>query len=115
MRDTLLHITAQVHENGKPKGGQIFSLNVDSDAFMYAEDLCINAIRTLLAKRSNSYCVYTYVSHELIFMGIETLNDNEFDIELTNESQARHEADLINEQAEQHKAVNRYENGLGVD
>lgn len=86
MNNTLIHITAQVSENyGTPqapcwklKGGQVFSLNVDSDAFMYVEDACIKAIKTLLAKRSNAMCVYEYVCHELIFMGIEQLNDKEF-------------------------------------
>jgi hypothetical protein len=100
---TLLHITAQVHENGKPKGGQVFSLNVDSDAFMYAKDECINAIKILLEKRSNNYCKFTYVDHELIFMGIEALNDDEF------------ETALVATCEEEHKAMTRYENGMGTD
>jgi len=60
----------------------VFSLNVDSDAFMYVEKECIEAIKTLLAKRSNAMCIYEYVDHELIFTGIETLNDKDFAEEL---------------------------------
>lgn len=117
---TLLHITTQVKENyGTPeaphwknKGGQIFSLNVDSDAFMYAETECINAIKTLLAKHSNNMFSYEYIDHELIFMGVEVLDDTQFEIELQN---ACNEANEANEQAEINKAVNRYEQGLGID
>ena len=90
---TLLLITAQVHENysetdvinWKAKGGQVFSLNVEADAFMYAEKECIAAIGKLLEERSNKGCKFTYVSHELIFMGIEPLNDENFEAELTRE------------------------------
>jgi hypothetical protein len=116
---TLLHITAQVKENyGTPtqpswknKNGQTFSLNVNSDAFMYVEKECINAIKTLLAKESNAMVSYEYVSHELIFMGIDKLNDDDFEIEL---ERACDESELVNKQAEENKAMNRYEQGRGI-
>ena len=75
--DTLISITAQYYENyntsgegaphWKPKGGQIFTLRADSDLFFYVEDRCVEAIKILLAKESNSYCRYEYIEHELIF------------------------------------------------
>lgn len=95
---TLLHITAQVHENygahdwngqgkcpqsWKAKGGQMFTLRVDSDMFCYAETECIKAIDTLLANQSNDYVRYTYTEHELIFHEPIALNDEQFQSELT--------------------------------
>jgi hypothetical protein len=100
MSTTLLQITAQYYENygahswdgqgecpqhWKPKGGQIFTLRVDSDSFMYAEEQCIKAIATLLEKQSNNYERYTYVDHELVFSEPIVLDDAEFDKELTAE------------------------------
>lgn len=92
--NTLLQITAQVHENygwsgqgecpehWKPKGGQMFTLRVDSENFMYAETECIKAIDTLLANQSNEYWRYTYIGHELIFHEPIALNDDQFNSEL---------------------------------
>lgn len=90
MRNTLLHITAQYSENygtpenpyWKPKGGCVFSLNVDSYIFMYAEEQAIEALKTLVANQSNGMCEYEYLSHELIFSGITALNDEEFEAEV---------------------------------
>jgi hypothetical protein len=68
---TLLHIFTQVHENyngtWKPKSGFLFTLRVDLNDFMYAENECIKAINLLLEKQSNDHERFTYVSHELIF------------------------------------------------
>lgn len=95
--NTLLHITAQYHENygahswdgqgecpqaWKPKGGQVFTLRVDSDSFMYAEAECLKAIATLLAKQSNEYARYTYVDHELVFSEPIALDSDLFQSEL---------------------------------
>ena len=95
--NTLLQITAQVHENygahdwnekgGCPqswraKGGQMFTLRVDSDNFLYADTECIKAINTLLARQSNDYVRYTYTAHELIFQEPIALNDDQFKSEL---------------------------------
>lgn len=117
---TLLHITTQTKENyssiesphWKNKGAQMFSVNVDSDVFMYAESECITTIKTLLAKRSNNMFSYEYIDHELIFMGVEVLDDSQFETELQN---VCNEAYYLNEQAEINKAINRYEQGLGID
>jgi hypothetical protein len=95
--NTLLQITAQYHENygahdwngqgecpqhWKAKGGQMFTLRVDSDSFMYAEDQCKLAIASLLAKQSNEYERYTYVDHELVFQEPIALDNAEFEAEL---------------------------------
>ena len=95
--NTLLHITAQYHENygahdwngqgecpqaWKPKGGQVFTLRVNSDNFMYAEAECLKAIATLLAKQSNEYARYTYIDHELVFSEPIALDSDLFESEL---------------------------------
>lgn len=97
MNTTLLQITAQFHENygahswdgtgecpqrWKPKGGQMFTLRVDSDSFMYAEEQCVKAIESLLAKQSSDYARYTYIDHELVFCEPIALDDAEFEAEL---------------------------------
>ena len=94
---TLLHIETQLEENysahnwdgegkcpehWKPKGGHMFTLQVNSDNFLYAEEQCVKAIKTLLAKQSNDYERFTYISHELIFHEPTALNDEEFELEV---------------------------------
>jgi hypothetical protein len=94
---TLVNIHAQVHENygahnwdfatstnpcpqhWKAKGGRMFTLRVDSDLFLYAEEQCVNAIKELLALQSNEYYRYTYIDHELIFHEPKSLDDNLFE------------------------------------
>lgn len=85
---TLVHITVQHFENynfyndGEPrwkgKGVQMFSLMVDSDLFLYMSDECALAIQSLLDEQSNSHTRYTYISHELVFHGVTTLDDDKF-------------------------------------
>ena len=97
---TLLQITAQVHENygthnwngegecpeyWKPKGGQMFTLRVDSNNFMYAETECLKVIDTLLARQSNESWRYTYTAHELIFHEPIALDDDQFQSEFMNQ------------------------------
>lgn len=82
--ETTLLITTQVSEHEefiwwKPKGSQVFSLNVNSDLFLHAEKECVLAIKSLLNERSSSHLTYTYISHELIFKGIKKLNDASFE------------------------------------
>lgn len=74
---TLVHIHTQYYENynfydggtphWKPKGGHTFTMRVDDDLFLYEEDVCISAIKSLLQEESNNACRYEYVEHELIF------------------------------------------------
>lgn len=78
---TLVQITAQYYENyafgnddyngvpsWKPKGGQVFNMRVDdTDDFLYAEEDCIAVIKQLLEEKSNEYCRFEYIEHEIIF------------------------------------------------
>jgi hypothetical protein len=91
---TRVQILAQMHENygahnwsgegdcpqaWKPKGGQMFTLNVDSDSMFYAEEQCVEAFKKLLAKECNDFYRYEYTSHELIFHEPSVLCDTEFE------------------------------------
>lgn len=62
-----------------PKGGHEFTLMADTDLFMYAETECIEAIRMMLAERSNKCVKFTYLSHELIFDKPEELANTTFE------------------------------------
>ena len=75
MDNTLVRISAQYYENygsveapyWKPKGGQEFSLRVDSDLFLYADEECEKALRLLVESKSNDYARYEYLDHDLVF------------------------------------------------
>jgi hypothetical protein len=72
--NTLVIITAQVHENysdtdtpyWKAKMGQQFHLRTDANNFIYGEH-AINAIQSMLDAESNSRMKFTYIEHELVF------------------------------------------------
>ena len=99
MSKTLVQITAQYSENygtseaphWKFKGGQLFSLYVDADDFLYGQEQCVKAIQTLLEKQSNSMCRYEYISHELIFNDITPLDADLFEKELEKECEKAHQ------------------------
>ena len=93
---TLIHIFTQYFENGKGKGTVMFSVNADTDNFMYAEDQCILAIKTLLKEKSNDYVTYEYLSHELIFHGVEALDDTKFAYEVVRECRKAFEPNSLN-------------------
>ena len=81
---TLVHITAQVHENyggntWKPKGGFMFTLRVDSDLFLYGSEQCVEAIKMLLQEQSNEHERFTYLEHELIFHEPFALDSEKFE------------------------------------
>ena len=76
--DTLVKVTAQVHENygiadsphWKPKGAQEFFFRADSDHFLYMDrDPIGRAIQAMIDKQMAQYTFTrcTYVEHELIF------------------------------------------------
>jgi hypothetical protein len=67
-----------VVDNWKPKGEQKFTLNIDTEIFMYAKEQAIAAIKTLLASQSNNLDRYTYVSHELVFCEPIELSETDF-------------------------------------
>lgn len=76
---TLVRILAQYFENynhydggtpnWKQKGGQEFTMYVDSDYFLYEEETCVEVIKAMLQEQSNgsTYHKFEYVSHELVF------------------------------------------------
>lgn len=93
----------------KNKGGVEFTLNVDGDIFLYEENHCIEAIKSLLAKQSHSMEQFEYVSHELVFNKPIALNDTDFETLVLENIKAEND---INEQADQYKAQSLYENGM---
>ena len=82
MKDTLIQVTAQVHENygtadsphWKPKGAQEFFFRADSDHFLYIDrDPIGRVIQTMIDKQMADHDLlythtrFTYVDHKLIF------------------------------------------------
>jgi len=68
--ETLCIVTAQYYnEDGKAKGGQTFSMRVDSDLFMYApKELIADALQELIQENYPYEGRVEYRSHELIFV-----------------------------------------------
>ena len=73
---TKLIIHTQYYENysdtntphWKPKGGHEFVINeFDPSDLFYDEENSVNAIKSLVAKQSNDYEKFEYLSHELKF------------------------------------------------
>lgn len=50
----------------KAKGTQEFFVDVD-DYFLYDEDLCIAAIKSLIAEKESALIKYQYISFEIVF------------------------------------------------
>lgn len=66
----LVRILAQYFdENGRPKGGQEFTAQMDSDTLLYAEDKTLNVLfQNLIDTQMAKYAgTYIYVEHETIF------------------------------------------------
>ena len=86
---TLVQITAQYFENynffnggtprWKPKGGQVFSMHVDSDLFLYGEDTCVEAIKVMLEEQCDKLNKFEYISHEIIFSEPIVLDNDKFE------------------------------------
>ena len=73
---TTLIIRSQYYENysdtmtphWKPKGGHEFVINdFDAEDLFYDEENVVNVIKSLVAKQSNDYEKFEYISHELKF------------------------------------------------
>ena len=64
--------------NWKPKGEQIFILNVDSDYF-YFDERAIETIKEMLEKQSNRHYKFEYLSYEIQFQTATILDSNEFE------------------------------------
>jgi hypothetical protein len=90
MSQNTIIISAQTFENysdtetphWKPKGEQTFSLQTDTDSFLYGEDTCIKAIKTLLERQSNTMFRYEYRGYDIIFHEPVVLDSAEFETEL---------------------------------
>lgn len=73
--NTLCQIQTQYYENygtsesphWKEKGGQVFTMYVDSSDFLYMEKECVEAIKLLIKEHCNDHQKFEYVFHELIF------------------------------------------------
>lgn len=98
---TLVHIFTQYYENygspenphWKPKGGQTFSVNVESDVLMYADkDALADAMTHAITQYDSFMFKHEYVSHELIFHDILPLDDKAFSKFLYDEEKKRYEA-----------------------
>ena len=89
----LLQIEAQYYENYnftgegepsfRPKGGQIFHVEVDAELLTYVgnEDL-IQACRDTLETRSNGAVRFQYLGHKVLFCEPIEINKDEFKQEL---------------------------------
>lgn len=66
-------------EHWKPKGAQMFSLEIDLDYLWYAQEQCLSVFNTMLEKQSDCYGRYTYIDHEVIFNKPIELNSDDFE------------------------------------
>ena len=86
---SLVQISAQYYENynfenggtphWKPKGEQVFTLRADTDLFFYGEEMCIEAIKVMLARYNDSLNKFEYISHEIIFQEPMVLDEYLFE------------------------------------
>ncbi len=79
MSVNLINILAQYHdENGKPKGGQYFTVRADVSLFMYAPaEVVVDTLQKMIDERMVGYAgKHTYVEHEIIFHEPMELKDN---------------------------------------
>ena len=51
----------------KPKGGQEFTIDINSDFVLYHRDECIEVFKEMIAKHDNDYNKYEYYDHNLMF------------------------------------------------
>jgi hypothetical protein len=86
---SLVQISAQYYENynfenggtpnWKPKGEQVFTLRADTDLFFYGEEMCIEAIKTMIASKTDRLNKFEYISHEIIFQEPMVLDEDQFE------------------------------------
>ena len=75
MLETLVRIESQYYENygsaeaphWKPKGGQEFTVRIDSDILFYNKEGAESVIAHMLDDRSNEYVRYELISMEPVF------------------------------------------------
>jgi hypothetical protein len=82
----LARVTAQYYENygsadapyWKPKGGQEFTVRVDSDSVLYDQQGVENTLAHMLTDRSNEYQRYEFISVEFVFCEPIALDEDVF-------------------------------------
>ena len=82
MLETLVRIESQYFENygtaeaphWKPKGGQEFTIRIDSDILFYNKEGAESVIAHMLDDRSNEYVRYELISMEPVFCEPIALN-----------------------------------------
>jgi len=75
MLETLVRIESQYYENygsaeaphWKPKGGQEFTVRIDSDIILWDQEGAESVIAHMLDDRSNEYVRYELISMEPVF------------------------------------------------
>lgn len=84
--DTLVRIEAQYYENygsseapyWKPKGGQEFTIRIDSDILFYNKEGVASVLSHMLDDRSGDYIRYELLSFEPVFGEPIALDSNMF-------------------------------------
>lgn len=87
MLETLVRIEAQYFENygsaeaphWKPKGGQEFTIRIDSDILFYNKEGVESVIAHMLDDLSNDYVRYELISFEPVFSEPKQLDQSLFD------------------------------------
>jgi hypothetical protein len=65
-------------ESWKMKGSQEFTLSVNSEIALYAENEMVETIKEMLNGHSDFYYRYTYLEHQLVFSEPITLDAKDF-------------------------------------
>lgn len=98
--DTLVRITAQYFENygtganphWKPKGGQEFSIRIDSDILFYNKEGVESVLAHMLDRLSDDYVRYELISFEPVFSEPIKLDQDIFNVLYDAQFDALHDA-----------------------
>jgi|TARA_R110000765_G_scaffold53828_5_gene107803 hypothetical protein len=81
MTKAIITIQTQYQENNgelnsrwKNKGGQTFSVEIDTDTLMYGTDDLVPHLESLLVTESNCMGRYNYISHDVAFNKVVVLS-----------------------------------------
>jgi hypothetical protein len=75
----------------KNKGGQTFTVEINTDILMYGTDDLVPHLNTLLAAQSNEHSNYIYVSHEVRFVEVVELSQATLEASIQKEYGQREE------------------------
>lgn len=51
----------------KPKGGVEFTFEIEADVMLYEKEKVLDCVKAVLNEKSNRFCRYSYLGHELVF------------------------------------------------